>query len=442
MSDLAWEEKSQPRGEARPPESIQGAEADPGAILAAQINVARRGYMVGMVLTILVLVGVVEFILMLILELEEHVPLPVAAVIDAALLTVIVTPLLWVLVVRKLMRDLRAESSRVALAAVGWRKEIESNRTDSQIVQGMEICDAEDEVMALVEASLIRLVPHCDGQLLLADSSQARLEPAVVAGAAGLPGCPVQAPADCPAVRGGHDLEFPGSDALDACPKLRARRPDPLAAMCIPVNVLGRSRGVLHVVGEPGSFLSTNQMRELRLVSSSAGNRLSMIRALADLQIEASVDSLTGLLNRRSLETRAGRLDAQAVRYVVAAIDLDNFKEINDTHGHLVGDKSLRLFAHVMRSTMRQADLLARVGGDEFVMVLPSMTVGDVSSIIGRLRGNLAAALESAAAPAFSISVGVADNSAGEPYPDVLVAADAAMYRAKNNGRDRLELAS
>ncbi len=442
MSDLVLEPDGQLPGEACPSGPIAGDAAEPASILIAQAHMARRGYMVGLVLTILVLVGVVEFFLMLALELEEHVPMMVAAAIDAVLLTVIVTPLLWLMVVRKLMRDLKAQSDRVSLAAVGWGREIESNRTDSQIVQGMEICDTEDEVMALVEASLIHLVPNCDGQLLLADSSQARLEPAVVAGGAGLPGCPVQVPADCPAVRGGHDLEFPGSDALDACPKLRARRPDPLSAMCIPVNVLGRSRGVLHVVGEPDTFLTTNQMRELRLVSSSLGNRLSMIRALADLQVEASVDSLTGLLNRRSLETRANRLDAQAVRYVVAAIDLDKFKQINDTHGHLVGDKSLRLFAHVMRSTMRQADLLARVGGDEFVMVLPGMAVGEVSPIIERLRGNLASALESAAAPAFSVSVGVADNAAGEQYPDVLVSADAAMYRAKHNGRDRLELAS
>ncbi|MDP3972021.1 MAG: hypothetical protein Q8P61_03810 [Candidatus Nanopelagicales bacterium] len=128
-----------------------------GSMLAAQGNMARRSYMVGMVLTVLVLVGVVEFVLMLVLELDEHVPGPVAAAIDAVLLTVVVTPLLWMLVVRKLIRDLRSQSDRVALAARGWTREIESKRIDSQIVHGMEICDRESEVLQLVEASLVRL---------------------------------------------------------------------------------------------------------------------------------------------------------------------------------------------------------------------------------------------------------------------------------------------
>lgn len=415
---------------------------EPASILAAQGTMARRSYMVGLVLTILVLVGVVEFILMLVLELEEHVPAAVAAAIDAVLLTVVVTPLLWLLVVRKLIRDLRLQSDRVALAARGWATEIESTRIDSQIVQGVEICDTEAEILGMVRASVGQLAPGCDAQLLLVDSGQANLGVGVDLEVGGRPGCPVRSPAECPAVRGGHDFVFPTSDALDICPKLRDRRPEPLAALCFPISVLGSARGVLHVVGDAGSCLAERQVQGLRLLCSTTGSRLTMIRALADSQLEASVDPLTGLLNRRSLDSQAAQLDADAARYAVAVIDLDRFKEINDTHGHLVGDKSLRLFAQVMRETLRQGDLLARVGGDEFVAVLPGLMAEEVSAIVDRLRENLAGTLARAAAPPFSISVGAADSAGGRYFSEVLTAADEAMYRAKNKGRDRLELAS
>ena len=165
-------------------------------------------------------------------------------------------------------------------------------------------------------------------------------------------------------------------------------------------------------------------------------------RLVARLVAEARADALTGLLNRRGLRgapRRGGRpRDPRAtLSLAVVAFDLDHFKRVNDEQGHEAGDRALAMVGAVIADHVRGADLAARWGGEEFVVVLP-----------GRGRPGGARASPSACAPRSRHRGTGADGSAGVAVSDVppdppalLAAADAAMYAAKRAGRDRTVVA-
>lgn len=165
--------------------------------------------------------------------------------------------------------------------------------------------------------------------------------------------------------------------------------------------------------------------------------------AEAQLREQAYTDHLTGLYNRHGWEERAPALFAQALRYntplALLMLDLDHFKRINDLHGHDVGDAVLRLFGGVLRDNRRGGDLVARIGGEEFVLLLPQSDHAAAVKLDRRLRR----ALESACAEQPLLAV---DFSAGLALlrPDdatlshLMVRADNGLYQAKNQGRGRL----
>jgi diguanylate cyclase (GGDEF)-like protein len=161
-------------------------------------------------------------------------------------------------------------------------------------------------------------------------------------------------------------------------------------------------------------------------------------------RLEAVVDPLTGLLNRTALYQRFGELKQQAemtaggtqVGFLV--VDLDRFKRINDEHGHAVGDAVLERLAYVMRNSLRAFDLVYRLGGEEFVVVLPGVTLEKAAEIAERLRD----AAESARPHglAVTMSIGVAAAAGRElDFDDLYARADAALYAAKECGRNRVQ---
>ncbi len=159
---------------------------------------------------------------------------------------------------------------------------------------------------------------------------------------------------------------------------------------------------------------------------------------------ESRVDALTEVANRRALEeTLAAEISrAQRFRHELAVVilDLDHFKRTNDTHGHAAGDRLLREVARVLHASARQGDTVARWGGEEFVVVLPETNLEGAVQLAERLR--TAIATVSLGATRTSASAGVAALLAGDDADSLLAAADAALYRAKENGRNRTEAAS
>ena len=162
-------------------------------------------------------------------------------------------------------------------------------------------------------------------------------------------------------------------------------------------------------------------------------------RTLAAREIEARIDPLTELLNRRGLLERAeielarARREHEAVS--VIAFDIDHFKKINDAHGHDFGDQVLMHFADVLRSQVRTIDVVARTGGEEFVLLLPACGLDDARIVADRVRNEFADRPLDGHTPG-TVSAGVSSLERPLELSPMLLAADRALYAAKAAGRD------
>ncbi|MGN6868169.1 MAG: GGDEF domain-containing protein [Solirubrobacteraceae bacterium] len=155
---------------------------------------------------------------------------------------------------------------------------------------------------------------------------------------------------------------------------------------------------------------------------------------------EARTDPLTGLLNRRGFDEHAAREFAHAGRdgspIALATLDIDHFKQVNDEWGHLVGDRVLANLAHVLAGESRVIDVAARLGGEEFVVLMPGCDAAGAEALIDRVRAGLERSA-SAELPAVRISAGVVATSGPLEIQDLLESVDRALYAAKRGGRDR-----
>jgi diguanylate cyclase (GGDEF)-like protein len=168
---------------------------------------------------------------------------------------------------------------------------------------------------------------------------------------------------------------------------------------------------------------------------------------LAEAERQSMTDPLTGLFNRRSLEQLLEREVLLAERHgqalALVMIDLDRFKQINDTYGHAAGDYLLKAFADCCRATLRKSDLPFRYGGDEFVVALPQTSISRAEQVVEKLRAAFAANDFSQAIPQLpappTLSIGVTELGVGERTLGALLgAADHAVYQAKRAGRDQV----
>ena len=168
----------------------------------------------------------------------------------------------------------------------------------------------------------------------------------------------------------------------------------------------------------------------------------------AQYEHQATVDTLTGVHNRRWMNEAFPRvlhrcaLDHTASTLMV--LDIDHFKRVNDSYGHLVGDAALKALANIMQLNLRPHDLLVRYGGEEFAILLPGTGVDEARSIAERLRTMVAANEISSGEATFKItvSIGIAAVQHEGKLEDFFGAADQALYRAKESGRNRVEVAT
>jgi diguanylate cyclase (GGDEF)-like protein len=193
------------------------------------------------------------------------------------------------------------------------------------------------------------------------------------------------------------------------------------------------------VLAHPAVLLSP-----LALVAAVTLLSTALMASDLEHRSESVLDGLTGMLNRRSLSARAAELEEQAAlsgqAIGLVLCDLDRFKRVNDEHGHQAGDAVLVDVAYTLRKELRAFDLAYRLGGEEFLVVLPGATLPDALHVAERLR----AAVETTPAGGLSItmSCGVASaTGAGFQFAQVSAAADAALYDAKRAGRNRVAAA-
>ncbi len=309
----------------------------------------------------------------------------------------------------------------------------------NQLGEALEMADEEQDAYEVIERAMIEISTESPMELLLSDSSRAHLERAASNPNAGAPGCPVQSPFSCVAVRRGQPIEFESSEALNACPKLRGRGSGACSAACVPVSFMGRALGVLHATGPEGSPPNPAQLEQLTTLATQAGARIGTVRAFEKTQLQAATDALTGLSNRRTFERRVRALLRQRTPFALVVADLDHFKQINDTHGHDAGDRALRLFAQVAQLSLRDDDILGRWGGEEFVFALPDLDREHAVRVFERVREKLAAA-HTGDHPRFTASFGVTDSDAGSNLEQLMRIADGGLYQSKTEGRDRITI--
>jgi diguanylate cyclase (GGDEF)-like protein len=371
---------------------------------------------------------------------------------SAVFLVVFLAPVVWALVrstnkeqrsADATVRELNAELSEAARTAdresAQRRVQARRQRFESRLANALDMADGEPEVIDVIERSFASVLSDSPVELLLADNSHAHLlRMASVSPTGEPPACGVDSPDRCPAARRAQVQRFSDSDNLDACPKLRNRPQGRLSALCVPVSIMGRTVGVIHATGAPQVEVEEDTVEDLATLAKLAGARIGLLRVMAETQLQAATDSLTGLFNRRMFTEKLSAVRRENNVVAVAMIDLDHFKILNDTYGHDTGDRALVLFAQVLREGFRSQDLFCRHGGEEFAIAFLSCTGIQARHALDALRFRLSAAVAVAGLPAFTISVGVVDTDVHENLPEILARADVALYEAKRNGRDQV----
>lgn len=313
---------------------------------------------------------------------------------------------------------------------------------ETQLQRGLEMEPNEEATYEVIGAALAEVRGDSPTELLVADSSRAHFRQVHSTDPVGRgPGCSVTSPEDCPAASSGQTRLFLSSDRLDSCPFLRNREAGVMSAACVPVSIAGQTTAVIHTTNPAHELPDAEVLEELELVARKAGDRIGYLRVLARTETQARVDALTGLFNRRSLEQQAREVIDRGETFVVAFLDLDHFKDLNDTYGHEIGDRALRLFARVLRDSVRPADIPARFGGEEFIVVLPDCRLSDARIVADRVRTRLQLAIAASTVPPFTVSIGLAASEPPEGFVDTVARADAALMQAKQAGRDRVVVA-
>ena len=240
------------------------------------------------------------------------------------------------------------------------------------------------------------------------------------------------------------DRNLPDGDGLDLCRELRAARPHGYIIMLTgdgrdETKLEGFARGADDYVTKP--FKVEELSARVR-----AGNRIVGLQK--QLQEMSLTDSLTALRNRRAFDEHLPAALEHSRRYTrplsLAVLDIDHFKSINDTLGHDAGDTILRGVASIIASGTRQADYAARVGGEEFAILLPETALLEGLQFAEKLR-SLVASTPIAVGDGtrqVTVSIGIASvpHTEMDAPEDFYRAADQALYRAKANGRDRVEM--
>ena len=340
------------------------------------------------------------------------------------------------------------------------QKQANRQEFDARLIRALERARTEHDVLATTIRAVTAAAPDLPAEALIADSSRAHLRRQATTSGGLLPltvvtqaqgessessesSCQVVSPWDCPAMSTSQSHHFPDSGLLDACPFLRERATalgTPLTALCLPMASRGQAVGVLHAVRPAAQPITAATQETLRTIAERTGVTIGATRAFSKSQLQASTDPLTGLLNRRSFEERASIMVSSSQRFGLIMADLDNFKTLNDVYGHSAGDRALRRFAQVLRSATRPDDAVARIGGEEFVVLVPFAGTLEAAALADRLRVELGNT-HHGAEPAFTVSLGVAEGSSFDDLDSVIAAADRALFAAKAAGRDRVVIA-
>jgi diguanylate cyclase (GGDEF)-like protein len=353
-------------------------------------------------------------------------------------------------------------------AAVSERRQIHASvrETNEKLVQGLnelerrnhemailnetsdllQSCLTVEEAYALITQSVPQLFPGRAGALFILSSSQNLVESTAVWG----DHPPVQrvfVPDDCWALRRGRmHLVTPTSTNM-LCSHL-SHQP-PRASLCLPMIAQGEILGVLHLQSMVMDDFPEAQLRLAQALADSLALALANLLLRESLRQQSIRDPLTGLYNRRYLEEALERELLRATRNQthvgVIMLDIDHFKQFNDTLGHATGDLLLRELGIFLKRYIRGGDIACRYGGEEFLLLLPDTSMETLQERAEQMREEvkkLRVPERGELWKSVSISLGVAIYPQhGQTGEILLRVADSALYRAKSNGRDQVVIA-
>jgi len=241
------------------------------------------------------------------------------------------------------------------------------------------------------------------------------------------------------------DVDMPGMDGFAVARVLLSRcRPEPAVLF---VSAHADPRYEVHGV-ELGGLDYITKPYDADVLAAKVRGAARLRQNMEALRLQALVDPLTGLLNRAELEARGRELCALSERsrrpFCCVVVDVDQFKQVNDTNGHAVGDAALVEVARRLRAVSRASDAVFRLGGEEFLLLAPDTSASAGAILAERARAAVADtpmdADSAEGALRLTVSAGVAAWCPGRRLEDVLAAADRALYAAKASGRDRVEI--
>jgi len=319
------------------------------------------------------------------------------------------------------------------------RRETARHRDQAQLRELLQASESERESRTLLIRHIQTLLPDCDPAVLSVNYDNDRLQITTVGPSDALAvrsGSEQLRPRSCMAVRLGRAFDRrPGEQTLLQCEICGATEG---TSACEPLLVGGQIIGSVLVAS--AKAIKEERRDRLRESVAQAAPILANQRNLTRAETAARSDSLTGLANRRAADETLKLLIAQAARnctpLAVLPLDLDGLKQINDRHGHQSGDHALALLGRIISSTIRASDFAARIGGDEFVIMLPDTTRDGAIDVAEKLRSEIQhCQVPGIGAISASLGVAVLPDDAADA-DDLLRKADRALYAAKKQGRN------
>jgi len=347
---------------------------------------------------------------------------------------------------RKLIeRELQQAHDELQGSVLELERRNQEMRLVGEMVELLESCHSVEEAYEVITFRIPPILHGTSGALYMMTPSRNLLECLSHWGNAPFDFDKTFDPEDCWALRRNkpHGMEREGSDLI--CKHVEGEVGSAAAYLCVPMVAHGEIMGVLHI-----RYASENRNSRYIVANSAktAAEQVSLI--LANLRLRETLrnqsirDPQTGLFNRRymvdSLDRELARADRSGKPVVVAMLDIDHFKSLNDSFGHAAGDAVLRDWSNLLKAKFRGSDIVCRYGGEEFVIILPDISVDIAHQRMEQLRQDIrrmTVRQDGQTINGVTVSIGIAYFPVhGRTNQALLHAADQALYRAKESGRD------